>query len=333
MKNILVTGGYGFIGSNFVMMAMARGYNIINVDKMTYAANPTNIKICKSTVLYKHYKIDICDTGKITQIMKKHDIDTIVHFAAESHVDNSIDRPGEFMRTNIMGTYSLLDAALAVWKFRRDVKFHHVSTDEVYGALGAHGKFTEISRYDPKSPYSASKASSDHIVRAFHNTYGLPITISNCSNNYGPNQHVEKLIPKTIMAITKNQTIPVYGKGQNVRDWLYVEDHCNAIMEILKTGKQGETYNIGGDTELSNIDLVTKICEIMGQYLKQDTEAFKFLITFVKDRPGHDFRYAIDHNKITKELEWKPSISFHEGIRRTINHYVAIDILKKIMYK
>ena len=304
---ILVTGGFGFIGSNFIHMALEQSQveQIVNVDSMTYAANQHNVPI--------HTKLcnvicDINDTNMMNDIME--DITHVVHFAADSHVDNSIATPGRFIKNNINGTHALLDAAR-----KHNIKrFHHVSTDEVYGSLGATGKFLETTPYDPRSPYSASKASSDHLVRAYFHTYGLPVTISNCSNNYGPRQHCEKLIPKAITNILAGKQVPVYGNGSNVRDWLYVDDHCQAIWSILNNGAEGETYNIGGDCELSNIDLIKLLCGMLNV-------AFDEVVTFVQDRQGHDFRYAIDHTKITTQLGWSPATDIQQGMQRTIDFY------------
>lgn len=303
---ILVTGGFGFIGSNFIhtIIDLNEVEQIINVDNKTYAANINNVP--------KHKKIcnvicDINDFEMINDLME--DCTHVVHFAADSHVDNSIIDPSSFIKNNINGTYSLLEVAR-----KNNIRFHHVSTDEVYGSLGDTGKFLETTPYDPRSPYSASKASSDHLVRAYHHTYGLPITISNCSNNYGPRQHKEKLIPKAITNILNGNKIPVYGNGKNIRDWLYVDDHCHAVWKILNEGSIGQTYNIGGDCEKTNIQIVTSLCSLMGVN-------FDDVVEFVEDRKGHDFRYAIDHTKITNELKWTPTTNFEEGLKNTINFY------------
>lgn len=307
---ILVTGGCGFIGSNFIHLALKKSEttHIINVDSMTYAANKDNIPADDrlTTVV-----ADINNTGAMKQLMQDGDITHVVHFAAESHVDNSIASPGAFITSNINGTFSLLEAARATTVQR----FHHVSTDEVYGSLGIEGKFLETTPYDPRSPYSASKASSDHLVRAYHHTYGVDVTISNCSNNYGPRQHREKLIPKTITNIINNKRVPVYGSGTNIRDWLFVDDHCEAIWTILTNGTSGSTYNIGGDCEMSNVEMVGVLCELLGKN-------FNDVVEFVEDRKGHDFRYAIDHTKITTELGWLPRVTnIKEGLQKTIDYY------------
>lgn len=309
--NILITGGYGFIGSNFINFISKKDEvkSILNIDSMTYASNRNNItsnqKIIPST------PIDICETSLIENLLEDNQITHIVHFAAESHVDNSISGPETFLKTNINGTFSLLEASRKYGKLER---FHHVSTDEVYGSLGPIGFFKETTPYNPRSPYSASKAASDHLVNAYHHTYGLNTTISNCSNNYGPNQHVEKLIPKIITNLNENKKIPIYGTGQNVRDWLYVEDHCEAIWKILTKGKSGDTYNVGGDCEMNNLQIAKIICKLLGK----DPENY---IEFVEDRRGHDFRYAIDFLKIHNELGWLPKTSFETGLKRTIDFY------------
>ena len=308
--NVLVTGGYGFIGSNFINFISQKDEvkSIINIDSVTYAANRTNIYFNKKI---RNYELDICKQYLITNHLDNHNITHIVHFAAESHVDNSIVGPDIFIKTNINGTFSLLEASRNYGKLER---FHHVSTDEVYGSLGPVGYFKENTPYDPRSPYSASKASSDHLVKAYHHTYGLNATISNCSNNYGPNQHVEKLIPKIITNLSKNKKIPIYGNGANIRDWLYVTDHCEAIWAILTKGKNGETYNVGGDTEKSNITIAKTLCNLM------DKDPDKF-IEYVEDRKGHDFRYAIDFCKINNELNWLPKTNFIDGLKKTIDFY------------
>ena len=265
---------------------------------------------------------DICDIDRIRDVVRKYEIDTVVHFAAESHVDRSIEGPSDFITTNILGTFNLLEVLRNSWKGRDDVLFHHVSTDEVFGSLEESGYFCESTPYDPKSPYSASKASSDHLVRAYTHTYGLPVTISNCSNNYGPYQFPEKLIPVMILNATENKPLPVYGEGKNVRDWLYVDDHCNAIWLILTTGENGETYVVGGENEWENIKLVNVLCEKIAAYQGKSRDHYKSLITFVKDRPGHDMRYAIDPGKIIEQLHWKPSVEFDEGLEKTVKWYM-----------
>ncbi|OQX22792.1 MAG: dTDP-glucose 4,6-dehydratase [Desulfobacteraceae bacterium IS3] len=324
MKNILVTGGCGFIGANFIRyMLEESGFTgrIVNADKLTYAGNPENLTdiALKSSTRYIFEKADICDAKAMSAIFDTYDIDTICHFAAESHVDRSIAEPDAFMRTNIIGTFNLLELA----KSRKDKLnlFHHVSTDEVYGSLGEHGFFTERTPYDPSSPYSASKASSDHLVRAYSRTYALPVTISNCSNNYGPYQFPEKLIPLVLLNALDGKSLPVYGKGENVRDWLYVKDHCIAIRTIMQNGTRGETYNVGGRCEKKNIEVVETICDILDELVPAQASR-RALITFVKDRPGHDLRYAIDCSKSETELGWKPQESFETGIRKTILWYL-----------
>ena len=333
-NNILVTGGSGFIGSNFIQYLINHSdyKKIINLDKLTYAGNSDNLINIENDPRYKFVKGDICNRDFINKIFHDYKPITIVHFAAESHVDRSIDGPKDFIDTNIIGTYNLLQESLNIYsKLNKEsksfFKFHHISTDEVFGSLGESGYFTEDTAYDPSSPYSASKASSDHLVRAWHRTFGLPITISNCSNNYGPYQFPEKLIPLMIINCLSNKQLPVYGKGDNVRDWLYVEDHCKAIDLILKDGAIGETYNIGGNNEIKNIKIVKSICSILDtleptKSLKQYSD----LITFVSDRPGHDFRYSIDTTKIKNELNWGPEESFDTGLLKTIKWYLDNEI-------
>ena len=328
LRNILVTGGAGFIGSNFVHYLFEQSDfdgRIINLDKLTYAGNPENFLDVDRKFGGKRYyfeKGDICDFECIKKLFARYQIDAVVHFAAETHVDRSIFGPADFVQTNITGTFNLLEAARASWNDKNDVLFHHVSTDEVFGSLGRNGFFTETTPYDPRSPYSASKASSDHLVRAAHHTYGLPVTVSNCSNNYGPFQFPEKLIPLIILNALEEKPLPVYGKGKNVRDWLYVDDHNRAIWTILKRGIEGETYNIGAGNEWKNIDLVHFLCERIARLQDKDKDHYKNLITFVKDRPGHDLRYAIDWTKIHRDLSWQPEVEFHEGIDATINWYM-----------
>lgn len=327
-NNILVTGGAGFIGSNFIRYLFEKeNYKgrIINYDLLTYAGNKDNLKDIEleySSERYKFVKGDICDYEQLSLIFEKYSIEAVINFAAETHVDRSILGPGEFIRTNIIGTYTLLECARNFWKNKQEVLFHHISTDEVYGALGKEGYFYENTPYNPRSPYSASKAGSDHLVKAYYHTYGLPITISNCSNNFGPYQFPEKLIPLIIINITKDKPLPVYGKGENIRDWLYVEDHCNGIWKVIQNGKIGESYNIGGDCELQNLKLVELICERTAKLLGKSAKKVKSLITFVKDRPGHDFRYAINCDKIKTELGWKKSHTFEEALDSTINWYL-----------
>jgi dTDP-glucose 4,6-dehydratase len=321
---ILVTGGAGFIGSNFlrVFVPKYKEHTFINLDKLTYAANLSNLKNIDQEENYRFERADIADYDSVQEIFKRYNPDTVVHFAAESHVDRSIVGPADFIRTNIVGTFNLLEACRKYWKDKEGKVFHHVSTDEVYGSLGEAGYFTEESRYDPSSPYSASKASSDHLVRAYHRTYGLPVKITNCSNNYGPYQFPEKLIPLMILNAIEGKPLPVYGQGQNVRDWLYVEDHCHAIWLVIQKGRVGETYNIGGNNEWKNIDIVHKICDILGEELDKDPTQFKQLVTFVADRPGHDLRYALDSTKIRRELGWKPCETFETGLRKTVKWYL-----------
>ena len=325
MKKILITGGAGFIGSHVVRLFVKKHpeYLVVNLDNLTYAGNLENLKDVENQFNYKFIKGDIVDTNFIQQLFKKEQFDGVIHLAAESHVDRSISNPREFVYTNIIGTVNLLNAAREQWKDQlENKKFYHISTDEVYGALGDSGYFTEETAYDPHSPYSASKASSDHLVRAYHDTFGLPVVISNCSNNYGSFQFPEKLLPLFIHNIRNNKPLPVYGKGENVRDWLYVEDHASAIDLVFHKGKIGETYNIGGNNEWKNIDLIKKLCGIMDNKLDREIGASEKLITFVKDRAGHDLRYAIDSSKIQKELGWKPSLNFEEGLERTVAWYL-----------
>ncbi|MCQ2252311.1 MAG: dTDP-glucose 4,6-dehydratase [Bacteroidales bacterium] len=329
MNAIMVTGGAGFIGSNFVHYVLEETSfdgKIINVDKLTYAGNPDNLTDIEAKYGNQRYffeQADICDRDRIAAIMDKYQIDTIVHFAAESHVDRSILGPKDFIETNIMGTFNLLECARNFWKDRKDVRFHHISTDEVYGSLGDEGYFYETTPYDPRSPYSASKASSDHLVEAYRHTYGMPITKSNCSNNYGPYHFPEKLIPLLILNILNGKPLPVYGDGMNVRDWLYVKDHCSAIWAILTKGTVGETYNIGGENERTNIAIVNAVCEILAEKHGKDKDHYKSLITYVKDRPGHDRRYAINCDKLKSQLGWKQSVNFEEGLLKTVEWYLG----------
>lgn len=322
-KTILITGGAGFIGSHVVRRFLQRypNYTILNLDKLTYAGNLNNLKDIESAPNYRFIKGDICEPELVDELFNEYNIRHVIHLAAESHVDRSISQPMDFIRTNIVGTVVLLNAA------RQHMKdgglFYHVSTDEVYGSLGEYGLFTESTPYDPHSPYSASKASSDHLVRAYHDTYGMPVVISNCSNNYGSHQFPEKLIPLAINNILNNREVPVYGTGENIRDWLFVEDHAAAIDLIFHQGLVGETYNIGGHNEWKNIDLIHLLCRIMDRKLNRTEGTSATLIRFVKDRAGHDLRYAIDAGKLKRELGWEPSLQFEEGLERTVDWYLT----------
>jgi dTDP-glucose 4,6-dehydratase len=325
MKNILVTGGAGFIGSHLIRLLVNKysEYHIINMDVLTYAGNLENLKDIEDKENYTFVKCDICDIESVKQVFEVHQIDSVIHLAAESHVDRSIEDPFSFAQTNVMGTLSLLQVAKNFWNTDFENKlFYHVSTDEVYGSLGEEGFFTENTKYDPHSPYSASKASSDHFVRAFADTYGLPTVISNCSNNYGSYQFPEKLIPLFINNIVHNKPLPVYGKGENIRDWLFVDDHARAIEVIFHNGKLGDTYNIGGFNEWKNIDLIKVMIKTVDQLLGREEGTSEKLITYVKDRPGHDLRYAIDSKKLKDELGWEPSLQFEEGIEKTVKWYL-----------
>lgn len=328
-RHIMVTGGAGFIGSHVVRRLVKQypDYLVVNVDKLTYAGNPENLADVDSLPNYRFEKADITDAEAMERIMHKYDIDGIIHLAAESHVDRSISDPLVFARTNVMGTLNLLETARRLWQESPECfegkRFYHISTDEVYGALEMGSEmFVETTRYDPHSPYSASKASSDHFVRAYHDTYGMPTIVTNCSNNYGPNQFPEKLIPLFINNIRHRKPLPVYGKGLNVRDWLYVEDHAAAIDLIFHKGKAGDTYNIGGFNEWSNIDLIKQLCKEVDRQLGREPGESEQLITYVRDRAGHDLRYAIDATKLSKELSWKPSLQFEEGLRKTVKWYL-----------
>ena len=324
-KTLLITGGAGFIGSHVVRLLVNKypDYAIVNLDALTYAGNLENLKDIAQAPNYTFVKGDITDENFIPELFARYQFDGVIHLAAESHVDRSIVDPMAFIRTNVFGTVNLLNAAKEAWKGNMDGKrFYHVSTDEVYGSLGDEGFFVEETRYDPRSPYSSSKASSDHFVRAYHHTYGLPVVISNCSNNYGANHFPEKLIPLSINNIKNKKPIPIYGKGENVRDWLFVNDHARAIDTIFHNGKNGDTYNIGGNNEWTNIDLIRALCKIMDKKLgRKDGESAE-LITFVKDRAGHDLRYAIDSTKLQRELGWKPSLQFEEGLEKTVDWYL-----------
>lgn len=343
--NILLTGGAGFIGSNLVHLLIARGHSVLNIDKLTYAGNLSSLSAIEDHANYRFLQADICDAPAMHQAFSEFKPDAVMHLAAESHVDRSIDGPGEFIQTNVVGTYTLLDAALTYWRSlpsdasdlnlnsttstarsaptQSDFRFLHVSTDEVYGSLGETGKFTEITPYDPHSPYSASKASSDHLARAWADTFKLPVLITNCSNNYGPYQFPEKLIPVVILKALDGEPIPVYGAGENTRDWLYVEDHAEALLTVVETGKIGETYNIGGNNEMKNIDLVRLLCSLLDELRpRDDGQSYSEQITFVTDRPGHDLRYAIDASKIKADLGWEPKQDPESGFRKTVQWYL-----------
>ena len=322
---ILITGGAGFIGSAVVRQAIRDGHEVVNLDALTYAANLANVKSVSNAPGYAFEQVDIRDRAALDRVFAEHRPDAVMHFAAESHVDRSIDGPGEFIETNINGTYNLLEAARTFWTREgkpEGFRFHHISTDEVFGSLGEDGQFTETTPYDPRSPYSASKAASDHLVRAWHETYGLPVVMTNCSNNYGPFHFPEKLVPVVILKALAGEPIPVYGDGGNVRDWLYVEDHADALLTVLEKGELGRSYNIGGENEARNIDLVRTICAHMDD-LHPAGAPHADLITFVTDRPGHDRRYAIDPTRIRNELGWRPSVTVEEGLRRTVEWYLA----------
>lgn len=329
MKKILITGGAGFIGANLVLYLIKNKYaSAINVDKLTYAGNLLSLKSVENNPHYQFEKADICNKDKLQQIFQKYQPDSVMHLAAESHVDRSIDGPSEFLNTNIMGTYNMLDISREYFESlelekQKKFKFLHISTDEVFGSLGKEGMFNENTAYDPRSPYSASKASSDHLVRAWQHTYGLPVVITNCSNNYGPFQFPEKLIPVIILNALQGKPIPVYGKGENVRDWLFVEDHVSALWQVLEEGEIGETYCIGGNNEQKNIDVVKIICSLLDEMNKEPkVEKHQDLIKYVHDRPGHDLRYAIDSTRIKKDLGWYPKTSFKEGFRKTVAWYL-----------
>ena len=324
-KNILITGGAGFIGSHLVIQLVQKysNYRIINVDSLTYASNLKNLIEIENSSNYIFEKIDIRNKISINKILIKYEVDNIIHLAAESHVDNSIENPIEFAQTNVIGTLNLLESARNYWNNNFLKKcFYHVSTDEVFGSLGVEGSFLESTAYDPRSPYSASKASSDHFVRAYHHTYKMPVIISNCSNNYGPHQFTEKLIPLMIKNIINNQSLPIYGNGKNIRDWLYVKDHIEAIDLIFHNGKNGEAYNIGGNNELNNIDIISKLILGVDKALSRPEGYSKKLISFVTDRKGHDFRYSIDSSKLKNELGWIPKTAFEEGLQLTIDWFL-----------
>lgn len=321
---LLVTGGCGFIGSAVVRLAVGRGHTVVNLDALTYAGLPENVAGVAQDPLYHFEHADIRDRAALDRIFEVHAPDAVMHLAAESHVDRSIDGPGDFVETNITGTYNMLEAARAHWTragYPDGFRFHHISTDEVYGSLGPEGLFTEDTSYDPRSPYSASKAASDHLVRAWFHTYGLPVVLTNCSNNYGPYHFPEKLIPKVILNALHGRQIPVYGQGENVRDWLFVEDHADALLRAVANGVPGRSYNVGGHNERRNIDLVHTICDLIDE-MRPGKGPHRNLITFVSDRPGHDARYAIDPARVTRELGWQPSITVEEGLRRTVQWYL-----------
>jgi dTDP-glucose 4,6-dehydratase len=321
---LLVTGGAGFIGSAVVRLAIARGQEVVNLDALTYAACLDNVASVSGSNLYSFEQADLRDRAALDRVLALHNPDAVMHLAAESHVDRSIDGPGDFIETNVTGTFNLLESARAHWVRQGrplSFRFHHISTDEVFGTLGETGKFTEDTPYSPNSPYSASKAASDHLVRAWHETYGLPIVMTNCSNNYGPFHFPEKLVPVVILNALAGKPIPVYGNGENVRDWLYVEDHADALLCVLEKGAVGRSYNIGGENEARNIDLVRTICALLDE-MRPDGAPHDRLITFVTDRPGHDARYAIDPERIRTELGWRPSVTLEEGLRRTVRWYL-----------
>ena len=333
MYKILVTGGSGFIGSNFIYYCLNKNNKVLNFDKLTYAGNLSNLNEEESNKNYHFIQGDICNKNKLTKSIEKFKPDFIVNFAAETHVDRSIENSSTFIKTNILGTSVLLDCCLEnIDKNINDFKLLHISTDEVYGSLDRQGFFTEESPYNPSSPYSASKASSDHLVNAWHKTYGIKTNIINCSNNYGPFQFPEKLIPLVIISAIRENSLPVYGTGKNIRDWLYVEDHCRAIYNVLLNGKNGDTYNVGGGEEKTNLEVVNNICDILDDiYPSENLKSYKELIKFVEDRPGHDFRYAIDYSKLKNELSWQPKESFNSGLRKTIDWYLKnLDWIKNI---
>jgi len=323
---LLVTGGAGFIGSAVVRQAVRDGHTVINLDKLTYAGSLSNVKNVANSPNYSFEHADICDRAALDAILAKHQPDAIMHLAAESHVDRSIDGPSAFVETNITGTYMMLEAARAYWVAQgkpEAFRFHHISTDEVFGSLGAEGQFTETTPYDPRSPYSASKAASDHLVRAWHETYGLPVVLTNCSNNYGPYHFPEKLIPVIILNALAGKPLPIYGDGSNVRDWLYVEDHADALLLVVRKGAVGRSYNIGGENERSNLQLVQTVCAILDAKRPKASGSYADQITFVTDRPGHDARYAIDPSRIREELGWRPSVTVEQGLERTVDWYLA----------
>lgn len=328
MNKILITGGAGFIGSAVVRQLIAEtGYSVVNVDKLTYAGNLQSLSSIADHPRYRFEHVDICDADEVARVFREHQPDAVMHLAAESHVDRSISGPAAFIQTNIVGSYTLLEAARNYWngldaENKQSFRFHHISTDEVYGSLGESGYFTEETPYQPNSPYSASKAASDHLVRAWHHTYGLPVVATNCSNNYGPYHFPEKLIPLMILNAVNDKPLPIYGKGDNIRDWLYVDDHARALRLVLEKGRLGETYNIGGWNEKTNLEVVQAICALLDELHPQGAPHAR-LISYVQDRPGHDQRYAIDANKIERELGWKPQETFESGLRKTVQWYLA----------
>jgi dTDP-glucose 4,6-dehydratase len=329
-KTYIVTGGAGFIGSAVVRMIInASDDSVVNIDKLTYAGNLDSLEPVADNPRYHFIQADICDASAMAEVFNEYNPDAIMHLAAESHVDRSIDGPGDFIQTNIVGTYTLLEAAREYWSDlegdkKESFRFHHVSTDEVYGSLGEQGMFLETTPYDPSSPYSASKASSDHLVRSWQRTYGLPVVLTNCSNNYGPYQYPEKLIPLVLQKARAGEALPIYGTGENIRDWLYVDDHATALLLVMKQGMQGETYNIGGHNEVTNIDVVKTLCAILDDRdPAKDGRPYAELITYVADRPGHDMRYAIDAGKIQRELGWTPEETFETGLEKTVDWYLA----------
>ena len=321
---ILVTGGAGFIGSAVIRLAISRGHEVVNVDALTYAGCLENVATVSESPLYAFEQLDICDGQKLNSVFQSHKPDVVMHLAAESHVDRSIDGPADFIETNITGTFNMLEAARTFWLDQqkpKDFRFHHISTDEVFGSLGSEGLFSEDTPYDPRSPYSASKAASDHLVRAWNETYGLPVVLTNCSNNYGPFHFPEKLVPIVILNALAGEPIPIYGNGQNIRDWLFVEDHADALLLVVEKGRIGRSYNIGGNNEKTNLDLVRILCAILDEKVPKDG-SYQDQITFVDDRPGHDMRYAIDATRIHDELGWQPSVTLEEGLAVTVQWYL-----------
>ncbi|CUH82379.1 dTDP-glucose 4,6-dehydratase [Tropicibacter naphthalenivorans] len=322
---ILITGGAGFIGSAVVRLAVSRGHEVVNLDALTYAGCLANLDPVADAPNYRFEKADIRDRAALDRIFAEHQPDAVMHLAAESHVDRSIDGPGTFIETNVMGTFHMLEAARAYWLAKgkpEGFRFHHISTDEVFGSLGEDGQFTETTPYDPRSPYSASKASSDHLVRAWHETYGLPVVMTNCSNNYGPYHFPEKLVPVVILNALAGKPLPIYGNGANIRDWLYVEDHADALLLVLEKGQLGRSYNIGGENERTNLELVQTLCAILDDKRPKNDGSYADQITFVTDRPGHDARYAIDPTRIREELGWRPSVTVEEGLAKTVDWYL-----------